>query len=433
MNRVSQIVVAATVLAVAFPAAAAVTLKSPAEGAVVSQLWPAQKEFLETPLEKRISVARTDAESEGRNSKRMKRKRSAMPVRLEWCGDADRYQVTVAREPDGKVFYSANVTSSFVEVSGRLEIARKWKWTVSDGASSATGSFSTEDYAPRILTWPGVQNVRDIGGRIGLDGRRVKQGLVFRSGGLNRNAKVEYFTYDEIMAMHQAGTLAKAGAGDSREVAKEYETILAKGESLDPKFMRVIKFPPRQPGEQRITEDGKKYILDNFGIKTDLDFRGDWECYGMTGSPLGEDVAWRHYQWRAGYGHFVTPIGRASAAAAFSLFLDRKNYPIDVHCIGGTDRTGTFIYLLCGLLGVSEEELILDYDISFIGGMGPDVRHRDWQRNLTEAVRNLPGDTIADKLKRYFVSLGFSEAEVESVREFLLEPKKPKHRTRRSK
>ena len=49
-----------------------VVLKEPAEGAVVPQLWPEQKEFFETPLEKRISGVRTDAESAGVKPKRIK-------------------------------------------------------------------------------------------------------------------------------------------------------------------------------------------------------------------------------------------------------------------------------------------------------------------------------------------------------------------------
>ena len=415
---------AAVVFAViAAPCSAAVTLESPKEGEVVSQLWPEQKEFLETPLERRISAARTDAESTGTKSKRMKRKRSAMPVRLEWKGDSAQYTVTVAREPDGKVFFDANVTSSYVEVKGLLEIARKWKWTVSDGTSSATGSFLTEDYAPRILNWPGVSNARDIGGRIGLNGRRVKQGLVFRSGGLNNNAKIEYYSYKEILEMHKAGTLAKAGAGQSRRLGPEYEAKLSSGKGIDRHFLRLIKAPPSAPGLPKLTEESRAYILDKFGIKTDLDFRGDWECYGMTGSPLGDGVTWCHYQCLGGYGGFVTPLGRATAAEAFSLLVNKKNYPIVFHCIGGTDRTGTFAYLLNGLLGVSEEELILDYDISFMGGQGPDARHRGWQSGLTKAARELPGDTLAEKFKMYFISLGFTEKEVEDVREFLLEPK----------
>jgi len=103
--------------------------------------------------------------------------------------------------------------------------------------------------------------------------------------------------------------------------------------------------------------------------------------------------------------------------------LKKWNYPMVIHCIGGTDRTGTYAYLINGLLGVSEEELILDYDISFMAGQGPDKRHRGWQKSLQDAVRALPGDTIAEKLKGYFISLGFTAEEVEQVREFLLEPK----------
>lgn len=404
-------------------AVAGVTLKAPSEGAVVPQLWPEQKEFCETPLGKRISVVRTDNESSGRTTELMVRRCSAMPVRLEWEGDSGRYHVTVSREPDGKVFYSQNVSSNAVELTGLLEIARDWKWTVSDGESSATGRFSTEDYAPRIVRWPGVSNVRDIGGRMGLDGRRVKQGLIFRSGGLNDNSNYKYYTYDEIIAMHKTGTLSKAGIGKSRHLGAEYAAKLRSGEGIDRNHIRLIKSPPSKPGAPRLTEESRAYVQSNFGIKVDLDLRGDWECFGMAGSPLGDDVLWRHYPCWGSYGAFVKPLGRASLAAAFSLLLDERNYPMVIHCIGGTDRTGTYAYLINGLLGVSEDELILDYDISFIGGRGPDERHRRWQKSLADAVRALPGDTIPEKLKGYFISLGFTAEEVERVREFLLEPK----------
>lgn len=416
----------ACAVAVSQNAVGEIVLKAPAEGAVVSQLWPEQKEFMETPLEKRISVARTDAESKGVRPKRAKRKRSAMPVRLEWKGDAAKYKVTVSREPDGKVFYSAEVATNVVELTGLLEIARKWKWTVSDGSSSATGGFSTEDYAPRIVRWPGVSNARDLGGRIGLDGRRVKQGLIYRTGGLNNNAKSVYYTYDEIMAMHKAGTLAKAGVGHSRYLGPEYDAKLRSGKGIDRNFLRLIKSAPTNPGDPKLTEESRAYIQDHFGIKVDLDLRGDWECFGMLESPLGGDVKWCHYPCWAGYGGFTSPLGRASITAAFSLMVQKKNYPIVIHCIGGTDRTGTYAYLINGLLGVSEDELILDYDISFMAGQGPDKRHRRWQKTLEDAVRALPGDTIPEKLKRYFVSLGFTEEQVEEVREFLLEPKPAK-------
>ena len=48
--------------------------------------------------------------------------------------------------------------------------------------------FETETRAPRLLDIPGIPNARDFGGWRGLDGRRIRQGLVIRSAGLNENA-----------------------------------------------------------------------------------------------------------------------------------------------------------------------------------------------------------------------------------------------------
>ena len=406
--------------AAAFAAEAAVRIVEPAEDATVPVLWPEIKSFLDMPRETRKTYR--DSPNTSEKSALKARKGTAKPVCLKWKGDAKRYGVKVVRLPDGKEFFSADVDSNSVCVTGRLEIARRWKWTVTDGKDAATGTFRTEDRAPRILDWPGVKNVRDIGGRIGLDGRRVKQGLVFRSGGLNNNAEYPYYTYEEILDLHKQGKLATAGVGISRGKGAEYEQTLRKGKKLDKGFLRLIKAPPEKPGEPKLDEAGRRFILDTYGIRSDLDFRGDWECFGMTGSPLGDDVAWYHYMWIGGYGNVVKPDGRASAARAFSLFLEPKNYPIDFHCIGGTDRTGAFAYLLNGLLGVEEEELIRDYEMSFIGSAGVDKRHYGWLMNLVDAVRSLPGETIAEKLKGYFVSLGFTPEQVESVREFLLEP-----------
>ena len=45
--------------------------------------------------------------------------------------------------------------------------------------------------APRLIRVARVPNVRDLGGRVTEDGRRVRQGLLFRSAGLNDNAYVK--------------------------------------------------------------------------------------------------------------------------------------------------------------------------------------------------------------------------------------------------
>jgi hypothetical protein len=64
------------------------------------------------------------------------------------------------------------------------------------------------------------------------------------------------------------------------------------------------------------------------------------------------------------------------------------------HCKIGTDRTGTFAYFLEGLLGVSEEDRLQDYELSYFYGVlnrhrfysyqpGSSITHRfDYMHNL---------------------------------------------------
>ncbi len=409
------------VLCAAVTLCADIRLTSPQEGEIVSQLRPEAIKFMEMPREARKVHAWNLTKAQ---KKAFGRAHGAKPVEFAWLGDTNAvYTLTVKRLPDGKVFHVATVTGCTASVTGRLEIARKWEWTVSDGKESVSGTFLTEDRAPRIISLDGVRNARDIGGRIGLNGRRIRQGLVFRTGGLNYNANATYYTYDEILALHKAGKLATAGVGKSRGLGAEYEAKLKSGKGIDRSHLRLFKQGPDKPGAERLTPADKDYLLGFIGLKSDLDFRSDWECFGMTGSPLGEDVNWYHYSCVSGYGGFVSPTGRASAALAFSLFVDKTNYPIVFHCIGGTDRTGTFAYLLEGLLGVEEEELIRDYEMSFIAVGGVDKRHYGWLETLVKAVRKLPGDTIPEKLEGYFLSLGYTKEQIEFVREFLLEPR----------
>ena len=73
---------------------------------------------------------------------------------------------------------------------------------------------------------------------------------------------------------------------------------------------------------------------------------------------------------------------------------------------------------------MSEEDLIRDYEMSFIGGGGVDKRHYGWLMGLVKAVRELPGETIPDKIWSYYRSLGFTDEQLTELRERLLEPAK---------
>lgn len=200
-------------LAAAIPVFGGLTLQMPEEGAVVPLLSDGQKAWLDrTREERRVSFA--DEEE-----RKAMRKLGYIPqkVVLEWKwapeenensnlkGARPLYTVEVRKLPSGVPVYRADCPTPHAEVDN-LEIAREYEWTVWANVlgrieESATGRFATEDHAPRLINLGAVPNVRDIGGRKGLDGRRVRQGLIFRSAGLNENASDDYTTRDEALAM----------------------------------------------------------------------------------------------------------------------------------------------------------------------------------------------------------------------------------------
>lgn len=396
------------------------TLLEPKEGDTVSQLWPEVKAFLDLPRTVRASHAQNLSATE---KSAFKAHRGAKPVEFAWTGAADGvYTLKVVRKDDGRVFHSSTVTGLTASVCGRLEIGREWVWTVSDGVSTATGSFFTEDRAPRIVRFDRVGNARDLGGWRTTDGRRVRQGLAFRTAGLNDNAKSEYYTYDEILDLFKAGKLEGAGVGKGASgLSRDYAAKIGRGNGIDPNFIRLIKTPPAGPGEIRLTASDRDYLLNDLKVRSDLDLRGDWETFGMLFSPIDRNVNWFHYETVRGYAGIVSPIGRGCQALNFSVFANKANYPIVFHCIGGTDRTGTLAFLLNALLGVGEEDLIRDYEMSFIASGGVDARHYAWLTGLVNAVNGLPGETLVDKVCGYYLSLGFSREDLDAFRARMLE------------
>lgn len=184
----------AWLLPLALPALEVVPL-APRDGATVPLLNNAQKAFLAMPRAERVAFF-ADA------AKRKQLVKTAhwwpRPVDLAWQSDAPgqtKFRVLVSEHAD---------MSDPLVVTGRdgkakiddLKIGTTYYWRVEaiapDGNSalSKIGSFSTENAAPRLLRLPNVPNVRDLGGRKTKSGMYVKQGRIFRTAGLNYNAKI---------------------------------------------------------------------------------------------------------------------------------------------------------------------------------------------------------------------------------------------------
>ncbi|MBO7653609.1 MAG: tyrosine-protein phosphatase, partial [Kiritimatiellae bacterium] len=172
-------------------------LTAPADRATVPTLSEGQKAYLAMPRKERVAFFADEA-------KRKEMKKLGyypQPLTLAWEGipAGTKATVSVYRLPERTCVFQAETEGTFARIDN-LEIARSYAWHVEAAGESRAAQFTTEAIAPRLIRVPGVPNVRDLGGCVGLGGKRVRQGRVFRSAGLNDNAENVYLTKEELAA-----------------------------------------------------------------------------------------------------------------------------------------------------------------------------------------------------------------------------------------
>lgn len=179
-----------------------------------------------------------------------------------------------------------------------------------------------------------------------------------------------------------------------------------------------------------ITAAGVDTLLNTYGIKTDLDVRGDGSSTTI-GSPLGSGV--NYVECTGPY--YLGNVGINTSDKTYRNALLREiqtcavkeNYPIYLHCTLGRDRTGTLAFLIGALLGVGEMDLFMDYELSFFSEAGT----RDNQtpthmvgsafRGMYNYIANYAKGTLQENAEQFMLDLGVTAEEITSIREILLE------------
>lgn len=159
-------------------------------------------------------------------------------------------------------------------------------------------------------------------------------------------------------------------------------------------------------------------ILYGLGIRTDLDIRGIKDEY--RGPVLDrERVGWVNIPLAA-YGAIDTDEQRARYRETYDLLLDPNCYPLMCHCWGGIDRTGCWFYILGAMLGVSKDDLDLDYELSSFCCWNRRSRYSE-QFGEFLAILNRYGETVQEGAVGFLKSCGVTEEEMDRIRAFLLE------------
>lgn len=161
----------------------------------------------------------------------------------------------------------------------------------------------------------------------------------------------------------------------------------------------------------------KDIFLNDLGVDIDLDLRG---LPPGTQGGSGEENPWTsndpvqyvniqlwHYFYHQATQYPVPEISQGESADIYQSTIRtiigwlKEGKVVYFHCHGGSDRTGTLAFLIEGLLGVSEEDLSKDYELTYYSGSN---RKRNsstgwFYKPMIKYVRTFaPNGTITDQI-----------------------------------
>ena len=352
----------------------------------------------------------------------------ALPVKLAWNGNGSvKYTIYVA---DNENFDNATsyVVSGFTR---ELEIynllpSTTYYWKVAGDRSdmSDTSVFKTEDLSVRLIYAEGTSNIRDLGGW-NADGSFVNYGKIYRGNQLNG-----YGNWGN-------NKLTENGLKTFKDDLKIKTEIDLRTQDKDDANQTV-----------NFVDASLPYYKYTIGQYTDILEPSVWNALPHDGNTPVDSTENKNDARRLSYatGNAVRNENamRRSLKGIFEVLADERNYPVYIHCNAGADRTGTVAFLINGLLGVSEADLIRDYELTSFSSVSG-LRYRSEIKNgdfteigvmkndydnfvafgaLMNAIKNnygAEGGTLSYAIESFLTDyVGVSHEDIESLKRIMI-------------
>lgn len=157
-------------------------------------------------------------------------------------------------------------------------------------------------------------------------------------------------------------------------------------------------------GAQSISSLDAEVLLNAVGILAELNWQETTEDGAITASILGSGVAFQRCPLNNdnGYTTQISGDNLSTFIEGIQWGMEQviAGHPVYMHCAAGRDRTGIAAFVFNAVLGVSENDLDRDYELTrFDGTSGTTITRgtTNWV-NFKNALKDYTGDTLRDKV-----------------------------------
>lgn len=240
----------------------------------------------------------------------------------------------------------------------------------------------------RRIEFESAFNFRDAGGYLGLDGRAVRRGRLYRSDALGRLGELDRPLF-ESLGIRTVIDLRRPTEVESQGRAPEWPGYTWHNIAPD--------HPEWHPHEYRADEGVARFLA-------------------------------RRYME-------IATQGVAGIVKVIGLIAEPENSPVVVHCLAGKDRTGVVIALVLSLLGVGEAQIAADYALTADAALRVLVHLRNEEPEVIARAQPYSLHTPADAMRiflrdlreqygsveAYLVDAGLTYDQIAALRDNLLE------------